>query len=193
MAASLGQELWQQVRGAFPGSARLPFSGLNKAAAIISCSSWMKRGFFAFRGLAPTALIWKSKLLSNCEIQARVAVPTYDFVDPDGCFASYLLIAGSPLTPPKYSRLPEKIAHAALADAVGLLKSLHALNPKTIEAASSWPRLSSPVQFVDWIESGCLPLLANRTPALGKPIKIFLERYRHDRAPYVTSCSMVIW
>lgn len=179
---NLWQELWRQVRSVFPdlsgSSFRLEQGGGDHILLMVD-----ETRAFRFPRAGTHGLDLEIEILEQLREQSRVAVPAYDLVDPDGCFASYLLIAGSPLTPLKYSRLPGKIAHAALADAVRLLKSLHALNSETIEAASAWPRLSSAAQFVDRIESGCLPLLANRMPALDEPIKSFLERYRHDPAP----------
>ena len=179
---NLWQELWQQVRGAFPGSPgssfRLEQGGGDHILLIVD-----EIRAFRFPRAGTHGVDLEIKILEQLRGQAQIAIPNYDLVDPDGCFASYLLIAGSPLTRSRYARLPENVAQAAVAGAVLLLTSLHELDPGEIVSTNAWPRLSSPVQFVDWIESGCLTLLANRTPALGEPIKSFLERYRHDRAP----------
>lgn len=185
--ADLWQELWRQVRVAFPdlpgSNFRLEQGGGDHLLLIVDETRVCR-----FPRPGTHNLDLEIKVLDQLRHQSLVAVPAYDMFDPDGCFASYLLIAGSPLTPSRYSRLPGKVAKTAVADAALLLKSLHALDPGTIETAGAWPCMSSPAQFVDRIESSRLSLLASLTPALVRPIARFLERYSHDQAP----CEVVL-
>jgi aminoglycoside phosphotransferase (APT) family kinase protein len=123
------------------------------------------------------------RVLRALKRRVGIAVPDYDIADPNGHFASYLLIAGVPLTPTRFSALSADKARVAIADAVGLLRTLHALDPRAVEPAGVWPRIWSAGQFADRLRDTRLPALASRAPELLPSIEAFLRRYRTDRAP----------
>ena len=180
----LAQRLWQQVRTAFPdlpGSRfRLEKAGGDHLLLVVD-----EDRVFRFPRPGNHGLALEIKVLERLRARARVPVPAYDIVDPNGRFASYRLIAGSPLTPSTFSALPVETGQAAVAEAVTLLKSLHMLDPGTVDFRDAWPRMWSAAQFADRIETTRFPVLTDRLPILACPLDAFLRRYRADREPRV--------
>ena len=175
-------ELWQKAQRAFPGqtgsSVRLDQSGGDHFVLIVDEAR-------AFRfphpgGHGPDLEI---KVLRALRRHAEIATPDYDIIDPDGQFASYLLIAGVPLTPTRFSALSADNVRIAIADVVDLLKTLHALDPRAVEPPGVWPRMWSAGQFADRLRDTRLPALASWAPELLPSIEAFLWRYRSDQPP----------
>ncbi|MGI4730858.1 MAG: phosphotransferase family protein [Janthinobacterium lividum] len=179
---SLCCELWQKVQRSFPDLTgfkfRLDESGGDHLVLIVDGAR-----AFRFPRLGNHGSDLEIRVLRALARHAGIATPHYDIVDPDGQFASYFLIAGVPLTPAIFSALSAGKARVAIAEAVGLLKALHALNPRAVEPAGVCPRMWSAGQFADRLRDTRLPALASRAPELLPSIEAFLWRYRTDRAP----------
>jgi aminoglycoside phosphotransferase (APT) family kinase protein len=175
-------ELWRQVQCSFPGLAgtrlRLDQGGGDHLVLIVDATR-----AFRFPRPGKHGLDLEIRVLRALGRRVRIAVPSYDLVDPNGRFASYLLIAGVPLTPVRFSALTNDNARSAIAQAVGLLKTLHALDPSAVEPVDTWPRMWSADQFADQLRDARLAALASRAPELLPAIEAFLWRYQTDRAP----------
>ncbi|WP_267383070.1 aminoglycoside phosphotransferase family protein [Sphingomonas sp. GC_Shp_2] len=178
----LEQNLWNRVRAAFPSQTcstlRLEQSGGDHLLLIVD-----ENRAFRFPRPGKHGLGLEISVLECLRGQARVAIPAYDLVDPDGGFAGYPLIPGVQLTPARFSALSIDAGRTVLADTLVMLKLLHALEPHLVMPIDRWPRMWSSGQFADRIANERLLLLANRLPVLAMPIAAFLDRYRIDRAP----------
>ncbi|MGI4733103.1 MAG: phosphotransferase family protein [Janthinobacterium lividum] len=178
----LKQQLWAQVRTAFPDLAvsrlRLEQSGGDHLLLIAD-----DRRAFRFPRSGKHCFQLEAAVLQFLGPRAQLAIPDYDVVDPAGRFASYLLISGVPLTPARFSALTADTAQNTIITAVTLLTSLHALDPQTFQPIQAWPRMWSPIQFADRFQTERLSLLVESVPTLAAPVEEFLQRYRHDQAP----------
>ena len=175
-------ELWHHVQCSFPGLAgtsfRLDQAGGDHLVLIVDGTR-----AFRFPRLGKHGPDLEIRVLRALRQQAGIAVPNYDIVDPNGRFASYLLIAGVPLTPARLATLSAEKARAAIAEAVRLLKTLHALDPNAVDPANIWPRMWSADQFAERLWGTRLAVLTSRAPELLTVVEAFLRRYRTDRAP----------
>ncbi|WP_174298595.1 phosphotransferase family protein [Sphingomonas bacterium] len=176
------RQLWARVRRAFPDLAgsrfRLDQDGGDHLLLIVD-----ERRAFRFPRPGRHGLDLEIAILRDLGRAGRIPVPDYDIVAPDGSFASYLLLPGVPLTPSRFAALSADRADDAIGDAVTLLTSLHAIDPRSIGPVEVWPRMWSPNQFADRLRRIRLPLLVERVPTLIASIEDFLRRYRDDRAP----------
>ena len=177
----LKSRLWRQVRTAFPdlpGSRfRLEQTGGDHLLLIVD-----EQRVFRFPRTGKHGLDLERAVLERLGASARIAIPQYDILDPDGCFASYLLIPGVPLTSARFSALPTSTAQRVIGAAVTLLKDLHAFDLNEFKLSGAWPRMWSPGQFADRLRKDRLPTLFARVPALSVPVERFLRRYEHDQA-----------
>lgn len=175
------QRLWRQVRSAYPGlpgsAFRLEQGGGDHLLLIVN-----EKRAFRFPRPGKHGLDLERAVLRLLGQRTRIAIPDYDIVDPNGCFASYLLVPGVSLTPVRFSALPANQAYGLIRDAVRLLTTLHGIASHEVQPLEAWPRMWSVGQFADRLQQHRLPVLADRVPTLAAPIERFLERYRAGRA-----------
>jgi hypothetical protein len=179
---SLKQRLWRQVLSVFPdlpcSDLRLEQGGGDHLLLMVD-----EQRAFRFPRPGKHGFDLERAVLEHLGVCARIAIPHYDVVDPAGCFASYLLIPGVPLTSANFSALSTVTARGVIGDAVTLLKSLHGFDFQKFGYSGAWPRMWSPGQFADRLRKDRLPLLFDRVPTLSVPVECFLRRYQRDQAP----------
>ena len=179
---SLCDRLWAQVRAVFPAlpaaNVSLEQGGGDHLLLIVD-----GRRAFRFPRIGTHGLALEISALRHLRTMTRIAVPDYDMIDPGGTFAGYRLIPGVPLTPSRFRAMTAAARRAALADAVDVMASLHALDAAAVTSLPAWPRLWTADRFAARIEACRLPLLSSRFPALAAPIERFVRQYRADRSP----------
>jgi len=177
----LKDRLWRQVRTAFPDLPGSRFvleqTGGDHLILIVD-----EQRAFRFPRHGKHGLDLEKTVLERLGSCAQVTIPQYDMVDPEGCFGSYLLIPGVPLTSARFSTLSTVTSQGVIRDAVALLKNLHGLDFRNMEPSGAWPRMWSPGQFAERLRKDRLPTLFDRVPTLTVPVECFLRRYQRDQA-----------
>ncbi len=132
---------------------------------------------FRFPRAGMHSLDLELETLKHLQARTTLRTPVYDYVDPDGRFAGYRLIEGSPLTGERFAQLPVRIRHSVIDDVASFLTVLHAMAPSATAPLSHWPRAWGAVEYADRLTER-LPLIGARYPALAASITDFIEEYR---------------
>lgn len=178
----LEARLLARVRAAFPGlaiaSTRLELSG-GDHVFLVADERWM----FRFARTGRRDLEPELAVLARLQRAGGLPTPRYRHVDGDTGIVGYRPIAGLPLTPARFRRLPPGRQRAVVDDVAGFLRRMHGLDPADLQATADWPRLWSPARFAARALDERLPLLAARLPALAPAIEAFLRTPAESHPP----------
>jgi aminoglycoside 2''-phosphotransferase len=121
------------IRSAFPAlgieHARLDDTGEDHAV-VIAGEAWVFR--FPRSAKAAACAAGERRLLRGLAAVTPIGLPRCELISPAGDFAGYRMIAGAPLTPSRFARLPLAAQERALDEIGAFLAALHALPPELL-------------------------------------------------------------
>lgn len=171
-----GSSLLARVHVAFPGfsgqETRVDETGGDHILLIVN-----EQYAFRFPRAGMHSLDLELEMLKHLQARTTLRTPVYDYVDPDGRFAGYRLIEGSPLAGERFHHMPAMTQQALIDDVATFLTVLHAMEPSAIAPLSHWPRAWGALEYADRLTER-LPLIGARYPTLSTSITDFIEEYR---------------
>ena len=171
-----GSSLLARVHVAFPGfrgqDMRVDDTGGDHILLIVD-----EQYAFRFPRAGMHSLDLELETMKHLQARTTLRTPVYDYVDPDGRFAGYRLIGGSPLTGERLHHMPAMTQQALIDDVATFLAVLHAMVPSAIAPLSHWPRAWGALEYAGRITER-LPLIGARYPTLSTSIADFSDAYR---------------
>jgi aminoglycoside 2''-phosphotransferase len=176
----MGDNLAAVVRETFPsltvGHVRIEQAGGDHVLLIVD-----DRFAFRFPRRDTHDLTLEIAVLERLRDRAVPAMPSYDYIDPNGRFGGYPFIAGSPLSPARFAALSALSRDAMLAEAGQFLSELHSIQAATVVPDNQWPRAWTAAQYAERGLTMRLPELASRMPAIASILDEFYMAYRRDQ------------